>query len=83
MLDPITMSMKMQNAALAGTFFASSLALGNFVRMMQQGGQLMGPQGLPFLGSDRRHHPWKLFRGANLLDHYGRRHLDVDVEHMR
>jgi hypothetical protein len=82
MLDPITTTLKMQQAAFIGACCAANLAAANLSRLMR------GEQVLLFAPGHRRaierHKPQPIVTtGPSWTDHYGKRSHDVDVEHMR
>lgn len=82
MMDPISYSMKIQQAAFIGACCAAGVAAANFSRMLK------GEQAVMFLPAHRRadeqHKPQAVVaKGAAWSDHYGKRAHDVDVEHMR
>lgn len=83
MMDPATFAMKVQQAALIGTFCAVGIAVANWMRMLK--GELAL---FDLTAAHRRaaelHAPLPVIaQGATWSDHYGRRAHDVDVEHMR
>jgi hypothetical protein len=82
MLDPISVSMKMQQAAFIGACCATGIAAASLARLLK------GEERMMFLPTHRRaeekHVPVTVVAaGPSWNDHYGKRAHDVDVEHMR
>jgi hypothetical protein len=81
MVDPFVFSLKVQEAAVRGgcegarAFTASTLRF-----LQQQETTLAGPQRRR--ADDVGKTPPAASRGPDLLDHYGRRHHDVDIENI-
>jgi len=82
MMDPITYTVKLQQAAFMGACCAAGIAAANVSRMLK------GEQAVMFTPAHRRateqHKPQAVIaKGPSWADHYGKRAHDVDVEHMR
>lgn len=82
MIDPISTSVKIQQAAFIGACCVAGIAAANLSRLLK------GEHALMFLPAHRRateQHkaPSYVPSGPSWNDHYGKRAHDVDVEHMR
>lgn len=82
MLDAMTVSLKIQHAAIENACCAASGIANMWSRVIR------GERALLFWPFHRRSdelhtHTDHIARGANWTDHYGRRSHDVDVEHLR
>lgn len=82
MMDPITTTMKVQQAAFIGACCAAGVAAANLSRLLR------GENAVMFMPAHRRaeeQHKQQTFiaKGPSWADHYGKRAHDVDVEHMR
>jgi hypothetical protein len=82
MMDPLTFSMRVQQAAFIGACCAAGVAAANALRVVKGEQSLFG---VPFhRRSDELHvHKDIIATGPLWTDHYGKRAHDVDVEHMR
>ena len=79
MVDPFVFSLKAQEAALRGGRDAARAFTASTLRILhQQETMLAGPQRRR--AEDFGKHPPAASSGPDLLDHYGRRHHDVDIE---
>lgn len=68
-----------QQAMARGALQAVEVLAQDYVRMVEGQARLM--HGVKHRrGEDRFEHPEILATGPDLMDHYGRRHTDVDVE---
>jgi len=83
MTNPFKMSMQMQQASTAGAFCMASLMIANTVKMMQAQHQALSHTWTPHRAKDMHAQAQPEGNDPDLLYHYGRRHHDVDVEHMR
>ncbi len=82
MLDPINVSLKMQQAAITSALCAGGVVAANWMRLIKGEHALFGPhmhQRAAEMHADKDIVP----TGARWTDQYGKRSHDVDVEHMR
>jgi hypothetical protein len=82
MLDPITFSLKVQQAVAVGALCFVGVAAAAWVRLLKGETQMLA---FPFHRRSEEmhaHHDY-VASGASWADHYGKRAHDVDVEHMR
>lgn len=82
MMDPVTFTMKAQQAAVIGVCCAVGVATANLMRILK------GEMALFDFAAHRRAAELHaavpvVANGPTWNDHYGRRAHDVDVEHMR
>lgn len=82
MLDPINVSLKMQQAAMTSALCASGVMAANWMRLMKGEHALFGPH-IHQRSEEMHAHKDVVPTGARWTDHYGKRSHDVDVEHMR
>ncbi len=82
MLDPMTFSLKVQQAAAIATCCTAGVMLASWARLLRGEHNVFR---MPFhRRSDELHtHHDYVPEGATWSDHYGKRAHDVDVEHMR
>ncbi|MGF1641933.1 MAG: hypothetical protein ACFCUO_13380 [Rhodospirillales bacterium] len=82
MLDPLTFTLKMQQAAASAACCATGLMAANWVHLFGSGQDAIAMPG--HRRSEELHaHQDCIATGATWSDHYGKRSHDVDVEHMR
>lgn len=83
MMDPVTFTMKVQQAAFIGACCAIGIAAAKLVRMLK-GELALFDVGAAHRRAAELHAPVPVIaQGPTWSDHYGRRVHDVDVEHMR
>ena len=82
MLDPVTMTMKVQQAGVIGALCMAGAVGATWARLIRSEAAMLA--GLPHRRADEQHTMTPLLAlGARWTDHYGRRSHDVDVEHLR
>ncbi len=82
MLDPLTYTLKVQQAAFVGTLCAAGIAAANWARILR-GEQAILATPVHRRAEEKHTQPAYIAKGAAWSDHYGRRAHDIDVEHMR
>jgi len=95
MYNPLSMSLKFQQAAMAGASAAAKLMTDNYLRMFKQQHAILEAsfphlrksdapcvQDPPVKKKKKAAEEVSPCHGPDLLDHYGKRAHDVDVEHI-
>ena len=78
---PFISPLRVQQALTEGAVHAMETMASDAMKVMHGQDVLMHDHNEHRRSDDDHGHPKKVFSGADLLDHYGRRRHDVDVEH--
>lgn len=81
MKNPMITSLKAQSAAFQCAVSVGQTLTDTYLRMLHQHNHLWHGH-LMRRAEDMHRHPFYIATGADLMDHYGRRHHDVDIEHI-
>lgn len=73
--------LRLQQAMAKGAMQAMEMVAVDAVRMLRGQGLLLHDDHTHRRSEDETGHAKPVCSGADLMDHYGRRHHDVDVEH--